>query len=156
MNGSISVPADYYVRTYDMNRVLDVPPLVAQAAYDAHTEQPGDEWVLSTANARLLLRGPVRTPAGAGYQPYRSQPGTLMTDWMRWPVQLELLPWSDLRTELGLRPMSRRFSPFPPDAVVRAGHRLLAALGENLLSWAEQPLVDWATSLSGGAFAGTS
>lgn len=147
---------DVYVRTFYVNRVLDLPPLVAQASYDALAQQSGGEGVLTATNARLQLHAPVRMPVGAGYQPYRSQPGTLMTDWLRWPFELELLPWSDDRTELGLRPISRRFSPFPPEPIVRAGQRLLSALTENLLNWAEQPLVDWANSLSDGALSGTS
>ena len=148
----MSIPDDYYVRTFYMNRVVDLPPLVAQAAYDAHAHAPGGEWLLEASDARLLLRGPVRMSIGAGYQPYRSQPGTLITGWVRWPVELELLPWSDDCTEVGLRPMSRTFSRFPPDAVVRAGRRLLAGLEESMRGWAEQPLVDWANSM---AFADT-
>ena len=57
MQRLMSIPADYYVRTFYMNRVVDLPPLVAQAAYDAHAHAPGGEWLLDQLYTSLGQHG---------------------------------------------------------------------------------------------------
>ena len=143
MNFSI---ADH-VLTYYMSRRLDLPPLLAQAAYDAYVDD-GDQgrWLVTTDTARLELSGPVRQPPAApGWQPLRRQSGVLVAGRLRWPVELELLPWSRDRTELGLFPQSRLLRTFPPATVTLAGHELLRGLAASMHAWADQPLREWAS-----------
>jgi hypothetical protein len=136
-----------HVGTNYMSRQLGLPPLVAQAAYDAVTSgSPEGRWLLRTASARLGLRGPVRHYAGSGWWPLRSQLGRLAVGRYRWPVELELLPWSSRRIELGLRPCSHLVRSSPPASVTQAGHDLLDQLAANMMLWAERPLRDWAST----------
>lgn len=147
----MSIAPDCYVRTSYMSRRIDVPPLVSQAAYDVHAgRSAGDGWAISVSAARLVLRGPVLRPSGAGWRALRSQGGTLNVGRYRWPVELEVLPWSSERTELGLRPCSRTLRAIPPDLVMRAGHELLDGLAASMRAWADQPLRDWAASSAVG------
>jgi hypothetical protein len=122
----MSLLSDDNIRTYYMSRRLDLPPLVAQAAYDAHF-------------------GSAERPGGAGWRPLRRLPGVLVAARRRWPMELELLPWSEERTELGLRPRSRFPRVFPPEQVTLAGHELLDELAASMVEWAERPLSEWAS-----------
>ena len=134
-----------YVRTYYMSRTIDVPPLVAQAAYDDCVQQSTDEFgALADSSVRLELHGPIRRFPCSGCWPLRSRPGTLTVGRLRWPVALELLPWSTERTELGLLPGSRALRGFPPHVVTRGGHELLEQLAASMHAWADHPLRAWA------------
>src|SRR5882757_4677929 len=84
-----------FIRTYYMNRVLDLPPLVSQAAYDAQPPRSRIDapWMVTADGARLELRPPLRVTSGWRNLPYRAQRGTLVTRIHRWPVELELMPW---------------------------------------------------------------
>ena len=143
------IPLEGQVRTYYVSRVVDLPPLVAQAAYDAETSCATDgTWELAVGRAHLAFARPARRQHGTGYQPYRSQRATITTGLTRWPVQIELLPWSDVRVELGLGPMNSFLRRFPPDRVVDAEHALVDVLAARMRQWANQPLADWAANLS--------
>src|SRR4051812_33151671 len=98
-----------------VSRVLELPPLVAQAAFDA--VRPSDPH-----GGGLLLRGAWRVTAREGYRrtsgargmPYRSQPALIvLARGRRWAVELELVPWSPQRTELGLCFMRNRSAASP-------------------------------------------
>ena len=148
--GRLSViPLGGQVRTYYVSRVIDLPPLVAQAAYDAEASCAADgTWELAVGRARLTVGPPVRTQHGTGYQPYRSQRATVTTGLTGWPVEIELLPWSDVRVELGLGPMDSLLRRFPPDRVVNAEHALVDVLAARMRQWAEQLLAEWAADMS--------
>jgi hypothetical protein len=85
-------------------------------------------------------------PASA-YTPLRASAAELLCGRRRYPVELELLPWSSTRAELGLRPLSTRTLRFPSDAMVSAGHLVLRHLGELMSAWADRPLRDLTAEL---------
>ena len=130
---------DGRVRTCYMSRRVDLPPLVAQAAYDAVACESCER-----GSSRLILSGPVRHSSGTGWWPLLTQTGTLSVGRLRWPVELELLPWSGECTELGLRPLSQLLRAFPPESVTVAGLELLECLAERMNGWADAPLRNWA------------
>jgi hypothetical protein len=141
----MSMPLAEYIRTHYMSCRLDVPPQVASAAYDERAGSLTDQrWEVEANAARLDLRGPVCRYSGSGWRPLRSQLGTLTVGRHRWPVELELLPWSRDRTELGLRPYGRRLRVSPPENGTLAGLTVLDRLAETIQVWADQPLRDWA------------
>ena len=131
---------DERVRTCYMSRRVELPPLVAGAAYDALACESYEG-----GSGRLHLRGPVRRFSGTGWWPLLSQPGTLSVGRLRWPVELELLPWSRDCTELGLRPQSHLLRTFPPESVTLVGLALLEHLAERMHGWADAPLRNWAS-----------
>lgn len=137
---------DTYIRTYYVSHFVDLPPLVAQAAYDDISQATTDSpWILHSATGRIVTRAPIKRWSGPGYRPHRSQRAMVLTRWHRWPVELELMPWSGQRVEVGLRSASEMFKRRPPDSVLRAEHELLATLAYELQAWADQPLAEWAT-----------
>ena len=97
--------------TVYVSRALDLPPLTAQAAFDAHRDATALEhrrgaWVLETPSTVLRLvetdvvsrrhpLGPLRQARGR----LRSREGLVGI-----AVELELTPWSDTRCEIGIRP----------------------------------------------------
>ena len=92
-------------------RVTGLPPLVAQAAFDALRAArcaPGrpTHWVITVADGGLYLHGDgrVRPPPRPCYWSYREVPGTIRgVGWpVAVPVRLELVPWSATRTAVGL------------------------------------------------------
>ena len=136
---------DHVVRTYYVSRVVELPPLVGQAAYDAQVRTLGEPpRQLVVSRSRLILQSVAFTDAGRGGQPLRRNPGHVVTRSQRWPVELELHPWSSRRVELGFRPLDGAWRRLPPDAVVNAGHDVLAALAVLMHAWAERPLTELA------------
>lgn len=94
-----------------VSRELDLPPLVARAAFDAvrcHHAHPGypQRWDIQVPAGRLELSrwGRVPPPPRDCYWSFREVIGTICSLWwpMFVPVRLELVPWSDTRTSLGL------------------------------------------------------
>ena len=94
-----------------VSRVLDLPPLVAQAAFDAVRHQRTRSrrfpvWDVAVPVGRLELVGSgwVSPPPRACYWSYRDVPGMIRA--ASWPVpvavRLELAPWSSTQTTLGL------------------------------------------------------
>lgn len=127
-----------YVKTYYLDRQIEIPPHVAMAAYD-DLVHPG-QWLTASVRARLKTRA-VHSPwAGPGYGPLRAVSTVLYAPAHRHPFVLELLPWSSRRTELGLRPVSTVWTRFPSDQVLRAGDQLLRHLDNLITAWADQPL----------------
>lgn len=139
----ISVSDEYYVRTCYVSRVVDLPPLVAQAAYDAQfrDRDGGDRpVVLSVAAGRMLAAQVPQVPSPPGYHPLRVHPATVRAGLRRRAVELELWPWSGERSELGLRPVDRVFGRVPADQLLRTCHDLLDQFAASLRRWADQPL----------------
>ena len=135
-----------------LSRVLDLPPLVAQAAFDAvrgdHRLQGGPmQWSVQVPAGSLELAGPgwVSPPPRTCYWSYRAVPGTIRP--ASWPptgavaVRLELLPWSDIRTALGL---GVRRVPFFASPVVYAdvASAALDVLRDEMQHWALHELFE--------------
>lgn len=138
--------ADAFIRTNYVSRLLELPPLVAQAAFDDLVSVTTDplQYTADGERARLMLRAPVEQLSGPGYRAFRCHRAVILAGWHRWPVELELLPWSAARVELGLRPLGVVSGRVPPSRITRSGHELLAVLAAALHAWADQPLADWA------------
>jgi hypothetical protein len=139
-----------------LSRVLDLPPRVAQAAFDAvhaHRARRGhpQSWDIQVEGGRLELSDrPVAAPPRACYWPYRQERGRIRS--ARWglpiPVELELLPWSDRRTELGLRVCGHL--PVSESLYLHVGHEALDVLAGELEAWALEELHDLERSLRMG------
>lgn len=93
-----------------ISRLVDLPPDLAREAFDVTARdlargRQGTAWAIAVPSGRLDLRGNgILSGSPGGTWPYRQVTGRLRAPWMRKGliVQLELLPWSDTRTELGL------------------------------------------------------
>ena len=144
--------SDLIPRTTYLSRRLGVPPLVAQAAYDAEVPQ-GAHTVRASASprARLEVRGRAAVTDGSRYEPYRAHDALLVYGARASRVRLELMPWSTSDTELGLRLLrSARAGTPPSKAYIAAGSALLEDLAALLRQWADEPLRQ-AVSGSGAA-----
>ena len=127
-----------------MSWLVPLPPLVAQADYDAQTVQMGPgrrRIVLASRRTSLLIR-PGEVHDGGPGQPLRAHRALIHAGARWWPVDLELWLWSVGSCELGLRPSTIPMRRMPSEAVIEAGHDLLARLGQLMQSWAEQPLAE--------------
>lgn len=139
-------PFDRYQPTScHMDRFVDLPPSLARAAFLTQIERP--QHIEATNGARLEI---VDAPVGIGqtsYCPLLTQRATLYARWRRWPVEVELLPWSQRRCQLGLAPRPRH-GQLGSDRIFAAGHAILGILATAMLSWAAAaaPAVEGGTS----------
>jgi hypothetical protein len=127
-----------------LTRVLDLPPLVAQAAFDAvrstRTRQPRSvTWEIATAAGRLELSGDGRIPPPPRpcYWSYRHVPGRVRSaGWQpAIAVGLELVPWSATRTALGLHVDGAPLLYADQHLYVAVGRAALHALAADLETW---------------------
>jgi hypothetical protein len=141
----VTVAGDIGGTTY-VSRVLDLPPLVAQAAFDAvRPSDPHGRGILVGGALRVAAREGYRRTSGARGMPYRSQPAVIVVARVRrWAVELELVPWSPRRTELGLFFMGNRLAALPSPSAVAAGVQIVELLRTKLEVWASEPLRAWA------------
>jgi len=121
-----------------ISRLVDLPPDLAREAFDVTARDlaqghDGTAWTIAVPSGRLDLGGNgIFSGSPGGSWPYRQVTGRLRAPWMRkgLVVQLELLPWSDTHTELGLglpgapRLLGRRHDR----AYLRVGGEVLEAL----------------------------
>src|SRR5438105_12822974 len=144
-------------------RIVDLPPLTAQAAFDAvrcaHGDGPQSRpWAVPAGEGRLELvgSGEVPSPPRPCYWSYREVPGKIRSE--RWhlaiPVRLLLLPWSATRSALAieLRRQPRLYAA--ENLYLHAGHEALRVLAPELEAWAlsETRLLDaWLDTLVTGA-----
>jgi hypothetical protein len=129
-------------------RVLELSPLVAQAAYDAVAldracRGQSDSWHLDVDGGRLELRHrAVAVPPRPCYWPYRRERGRIRS--ARWgiaiPVELELLPHSNYQTEIGLR--IRGHLSTGEGRYLDVGHSALDLLATELDAWAFHELYE--------------
>ena len=128
-----------------LSRLLDLPPDPAAVSFDFALSH------LGSAGA-LVVEGPVGRATPAGYGPLRPAPGQVFPS--RWPqprvpVVVELLPWSDRRSELALMPVNRRW-PEPGRrwvrAYVTAADNVLGLLGALMLT----PRPEWLEAMAAG------
>jgi hypothetical protein len=132
-----------------MSVLLDIPPEDADAAFDrcrtdltSRTAKGRGRWSIELEGARVELRGGGRRcepPRPSAVWPLRVVGGTLRSRGAVWrvPVELQLFPWSEARTELGLRP-ARRWLPrfLVAEPYFLYGRAALEQLGSEIVEWA--------------------
>lgn len=142
-----------------LTRLLDLPPLTAQAAFDAvrgaHTAGPESaRWAVDAGEARLELvgAGHVPPPPRPCYWSYREVPGKIRS--LRWPitvpVRLLLLPWSATQTALAVELRRQPWLYAPENLYLHAGHEALRMLAPEIEAWAlteSRELDAWLDSL---------
>jgi len=144
-------------------RLVDLPPLTAQAAFDAvraaHARGPQSRrWTVAAGEGRLELAGAgyVPSPPRPCYWSYREVPGKIRSQ--RWhlaiPVRLLLLPWSATRTALAieLRRQPRLYAA--ENLYLHAGHEALGLLAPEIEEWGlagSRELDAWLDSLTAEA-----
>jgi hypothetical protein len=116
------------VTTYFMSRVIDVPAHVACAAFEAVLDDVAYDGVhlLDITTQSSASRGSRDALLRAPFAPMR--------------VSIEVEPWSDERSQLGLRPL--RWGPrvWPSSRQLSAGHDLIHRLDAAIRTWADAPL----------------
>jgi hypothetical protein len=127
-----------------LTRLVDLPPLTAQAAFDAvrplHGTGPqSPRWSVAAGEGRLELvgSGSVPSPPRPCYWSYREVPGKIRSH--RWhlavPVRLLLLPWSATRTALAIELRRQPWVYTAENLYLHAGHEALAVLAAELEGW---------------------
>lgn len=138
--------------------VLEVAPEVAGIGFDftcrsLSLESPrraAPSWIVEAASGQLMLGHHVARAAPEARLPLRAVRGVLRpAGWGSWPapVQLELVPWSRSRSELGLISVGRSwFAPSERSlrAYLRATHDVLDVLRRAL----EAPPPAWLARLA--------
>jgi hypothetical protein len=126
-------------------RLVDLPPLTAQAAFDAvrpaRARGPQSRrWAVAAGEGRLELVGDghVPSPPRPCYWSFREVPGKIRSQ--RWhlaiPVRLLLLPWSGTRSALAVE-VRRHPWVYPAENLyLHAGHAALDLLASELEAWA--------------------
>jgi hypothetical protein len=141
-----------------LTSVLDLPPLVAQAAFDAARSARASRthpaaWDIATAAGRLELHGDGRIPPPPRpcYWSYRHVPGRIRSHgWQpAIPVGLELVPWSATRTALGLYVDGVPLLYSDDRLYLDVGHAALETLARSLESWALHELTTLERSFRG-------
>jgi hypothetical protein len=140
-------------------RLIELPPLTAQAAFDAvrpgHARGPQSRrWTVAAGEGRLELVGDghIPSPPRPCYWSYREVPGKIRSQ--RWhlaiPVRLLLLPWSGARSALAIE-VRRQPWVYPAENLyLHAGHDALETLAAELEAWAtleSRKLDAWLDSL---------
>jgi hypothetical protein len=128
-----------------LTRILDLPPLVAQAAFDAartaRMPRPRSAgWEIGTADGRLELHGDGRVPPPPRpcYWSYRHVSGRIRSPgWQpAIAIGLELVPWSSTRTALGLHVDGAPLIYADEHLYIAVGRAALHTLAGDLESWA--------------------
>lgn len=136
--------SQHFATSY-ISRLVGLPPLVAQAAFDELVGDHATTCVTVAGRCRLKLsaRGSASKAGVPGAQPctrpYRVVPSTLYAGPRRTRVALELWPWSSGTVQLGLQPRVRGARQ-PPERILAAGHMVLAHMDTMLHAWADIPL----------------
>ena len=122
-------------------RLVDLPPLTAQAAFDAvraaHTRRPQSaRWAVPAGDGRLELTGAgyVASPPRPCYWSYREVTGKIRSQ--RWhlgiPVRLLLLPWSATRSAVAIELRRQPWLYTAEHLYLDAGHEALRRLAAEL------------------------
>ncbi|MEW6472110.1 MAG: hypothetical protein AB1679_07560 [Actinomycetota bacterium] len=126
-------------------RLVDLPPLTAQAAFDAvrgaHSRAPQSRrWTLPAGDGRVELSGPgyVPSPPRPCYWSFREVNGKIRSQ--RWhlaiPVRLLLLPWSATRSAVAIELRRHPWVYTAEHFYLEAGHVALRLLAGELEDWA--------------------
>ncbi|HVW34975.1 MAG TPA: hypothetical protein VHL53_20755 [Acidimicrobiia bacterium] len=139
-----------------LTRVVPLPPLVAQAAFDEvrrarRLPQPGDRWDVNVPAGTLELHGPGRVtpPPRRCFWAHREVRGRIHAPgWpLSIPVRLELVPWSGTESALGLSVVNHRPLLTSDHAYLDVGPGALGVLADDLEGWAFHGLRELAGSL---------
>ena len=132
-----------------ISRVVDLPPDLAKAAFDAVASECAGEtnrpWEVVVPGGLVELDGPGMVPLlSSGYGPYRKVRGTLRRGWSGLgatvPVELELLPWSDSRAELGLTAVGTYPRLVSVHRYLKVGGAAVDGLRSAITYWPDCPL----------------
>jgi hypothetical protein len=126
-------------------RLVDLPPLTAQAAFDAVRAEHGHDpesrrWTIDAGDGRIELSGPghVPSPPRPCYWSFREVNGKMRSQ--RWhlavPVRLLLLPWSTTRTAVAIELRRQPWLYTAEHFYLEAGHAALRGLAGELEAWA--------------------
>ena len=126
-------------------RIVDLPPLTAQAAFDAVRLAHGQSrhsarWTLPAGDDRLELvgAGHVPSPPRPCYWSLREVDGKIRS--ARWhfaiPVRLVLLPWSATRCAVALELRRQPWLYAAEHFYLEAGHAAVRLLAAELEGWA--------------------
>lgn len=126
-------------------RLVDLPPLTAQAAFDAvrtaHCRGPQSRrWMVDTRDGRVELNGAgiVPAPPRPCYWSFREVTGKIRSP--RWhlaiPVRLLLLPWSATRSAVAIELRRQPWLYSAENLYLDAGHEALQVLANELEAWA--------------------
>jgi len=126
-------------------RLIDLPPLTAQAAFDgiraARSRGPqSSRWIVPAGDGRLELTGAghVPSPPRPCYWSYREVTGKIRSQ--RWhlaiPVRLLLLPWSATRSAVAIELRRQPWLYTAEHLYLDAGHVALRVLAAELEDWA--------------------
>jgi hypothetical protein len=137
------------VGTLYVARPLELPPMTAVAAFDAHrdaasiadTDERGEA---ETHGARLRLTGSCAPERSRSYTALRRTSGRLFhrRTLVSFPVEIEVSPWSGTRCEIGIRPRGRTVPT--TDGWLQRRYIALAVDAAELLAHAlERQVEDW-------------
>ena len=125
-------------------RLVDLPPLTAQAAFDAvriarAREPQSSRWAVPAGDGRLELTGTghVASPPRPCYWSYREVTGKIRSQ--RWhlaiPVRLLLLPWSATRSAVAIELRRQPWLYTAEHLYLDAGHEALRVLAAEFEEW---------------------
>jgi hypothetical protein len=102
------------IPTLCVGRPLELPPLTAQAAFDAQRHSPARQcgqtiWAIETGSSELRVFGSGVIARHGPACALRRARGQLRGGRRRRPipVEIEVMPWSDTRCEIAIRPRDR-------------------------------------------------
>lgn len=140
------IDAGPIIQTLYVARRLDLPPLTAQAAFDAHRGANGGDasTVIETPTTQLWLEGAGLVDRVCRCAPLRQVPGRLRrrAALVSVPVEVEVTPWSDMQCEVGMRPC-RRTVPLADCRRQRRYLDLAVEAVEGLVQMLENRVDDW-------------
>ena len=129
-----------------IERLVPIPHGTAAIALDlalldvgAGSSGPAGHWIHDTGSGRLVIAAPSeRTAVGSlsGVTPLRHTHGTIRAGGFRFAVELELYPWSESASAIGLRPLGSRPRSFGSETYYRVGGAGLEHLRDEMLRWA--------------------
>jgi hypothetical protein len=135
-----------------ISRLVDLPADLAKEAFDAVAAghaggEGGGAWRVVVSSGRLdLARPEIVSASPRTYWPYRRVRGRLRPagTWRGLAVELELLPWSDARTELGLALIRG------PGPLTVGLNRPYLRVGGDVLEGLRLAMEDWLVALLWG------
>jgi hypothetical protein len=128
---------------------LELPPMTAVAAFDAHRDaasigQTDERGVGETPGAKLRLTGSCAPERSRPYTALRRTSGRLChrRTLVSFPVEIEVSPWSGMRCEIGIRPRGRTV-PMTDGWLRRRYLALAVDAAERLAHALERQVEDW-------------
>ena len=130
---------------FHLNRVLELPPRIGLAAFDA-VLGPGDgPMAVATLAVGRLTVGLVPTPPLVMIRteqssPLRVQRAVVKAALLRMTVDFELTPWSRRTIALGVRPVKWGRRTWPSNSQMDAAGTVVAALSGQMAAWVGEQL----------------